>query len=119
MSGRTPTEQKRARRTGTKFAVEFKDTDTPLFARIVIDGTHARIDTPIQIGQARDLLCKICSRWPAGMSVKCISTCGGFLSFDWPNELADVGEIGDFWNPDKRALTRLQQSSAQVVARVL
>ena len=73
----------------------------PLLARIVIDG-HWRGDLKL----ARELLWDVCAAWRRGSRVLCLSTCGAFLTFDWPR---DVPHQASNFSP---ALSAIQQMDA-------
>lgn len=59
--------------------LEFSHGGDAAMARIVIDGAWSGDPT-----LARRLLFDVCAQWPAGTHVRCISTCGAFLTFPWP-----------------------------------
>jgi hypothetical protein len=66
--------------------IEVKEDPNPTLARIVISG-----DWEGDINTSKNILHKICDKWPESKKVDCLITCGAFLSFDWPLSIADVG----------------------------
>jgi len=73
------------RNTVTPGGIEVYEDRDPLLARIVIaDDWIGRVD------QARRVLKKVCKSWHKGRRVRCLITCGAFLTFDWPDHLVAV-----------------------------
>ncbi len=56
------------------------------------------------VGVARRLLKAVNERWPEGVRVDCIVTCGAFLTFDWPDNL---GRIQDNRFPAQKDIATL------------
>ncbi len=81
--------------------VDFDADSEPILARVVIDGPW-RGDVTI----ARLLLDEICAAWPQGKNVQCLTTCGAFLRFDWPNNLP---KQVDNRFPDQEAIRVLEK----------
>jgi hypothetical protein len=81
--------------------LEFSDAAFPQLARVVIDGPW-RGDVPI----ARKLLENICDQWPKGKRIRCLTTCGAFLRFDWP---IGIQNQVDNRFPDQEAMRILDQ----------
>jgi hypothetical protein len=64
------------------WALRFRTPSTARLARIAFDGPWAG-----DIGLARTLLADVCARWPSGIHVTALATCGAFLRFDWPTSM--------------------------------
>jgi hypothetical protein len=62
--------------------LDYKIPDGAHLARIAIDGAW-RGNRVL----ARKLLSDIGQNWPSGVHVHCLSTCGAFLVFDWPESV--------------------------------
>jgi len=69
-----------------KSDIEVKEDPNPSLARIVIAG-----DWEGDINTSKNILHKICDKWPHEKKVNCLITCGAFLNFDWPESITDVG----------------------------
>lgn len=99
-------------------------SDIDDFKRIINNGTDScnlsfHIDSNPDLGRiviARDwkgkqsevksLLSHIVDMWPRNYKVKCITTCAGFVQFDWPKDITR-SEIGDNWNPNDAIVKNL------------
>ncbi|MCK4444157.1 MAG: hypothetical protein KAW09_06415, partial [Thermoplasmata archaeon] len=68
-----------------KFHVEAKVDPNPSLARIIIAG-----DWLGDVYTAKSLLNEVCDNWPEGKKVDCLTTCGAFLEFSWPESLMNV-----------------------------
>lgn len=91
--------------------LEFSDDASPVLARVTIDGPW-RGDAPT----ARRLLEDICEQWPKNRRVNCLTTCGAFLRFDWPESLPDQSD-NRFPNPGAMAV--LESEGRKCCDRVL
>jgi len=83
----------------------------PRLARLVVDGSW-----PGDPRVARKLIVDICDRWPQGLKVKCLSTPGAFLRFDWPSE---IGPQNDNRFPADTAIKRLDATARPCIERLL
>lgn len=79
--------------------IKVKEDLNPTLARIVISG-----DWEGDINTSKNILHKICDKWPQSKKVDCLITCGAFLSFDWPQSITDVGNNK---YPNEKALDML------------
>ncbi|HEV2386928.1 MAG TPA: hypothetical protein VGS20_06685 [Candidatus Acidoferrales bacterium] len=64
------------------WTLEFGGDEPFVLGRVVIDGAWRG-----DVASARTLLTDVCSRWPKGKRVQCLTTCGAFLRFDWPSSI--------------------------------
>jgi hypothetical protein len=83
----------------------------PLLARVMIDGTWQG-----NLGFARSLLTDVCRTWPPSLRVLCLATCGAFLRFPWP---ADIAKQLDNFNPSRDAMRTLESSGRIMCAALL
>lgn len=74
--------------------LEFGGDEPFVLARIIADGAWRG-----DVASARALLAEICSKWPEGKRVQCLTTCGAFLRFDWPANASDSFAVLAF--PDR------------------
>jgi hypothetical protein len=65
---------------------------------------------------AKKLLTDISQNWPAGISVHCLSTCGAFLVFDWPE---GVPQQQDNRFPNAKAVAILDGVAREHVQKLL
>ena len=91
--------------------IEFSEEVSPVLARVTIDGPW-RGDVPT----AQRLLEDICEQWPEGKRVNCLTTCGAFLRFDWPENLPEQSD-NRFPNPEAMAV--LESEGRKCCERVL
>ena len=84
---------------------------TPRLARVVVDGSWC--GEPII---ARKLIVDICDRWPQGLRVKCLSTPGAFLRFDWPEA---IGPQDDNRFPSDAAIKQLEATARPYIKRLI
>jgi hypothetical protein len=91
--------------------LEFSHEAFPVLARVAIDGPW-RGDA----SSAQRLLEDICEQWPEGKQVNCLTTCGAFLRFDWPENLPEQSD-NRFPNPE--AMTVLESEGRKCCERVL
>jgi hypothetical protein len=75
----------------------------PKLARIAIDG-HWRGD----IDLARNLLRDICTKWPTEQRVLSLSTCGAFLTVNFP---PGVTEQASNWFPTREAISEIDKAT--------
>jgi len=90
--------------------MEFLPVENPKFGRLVMDGAWSG-----HANTARGLLANLATAWPSGCHLKCLSTCGAFLRFDWPDGLAYRGNL----NPSSEEIEVLIGAAEQAVRRVL
>jgi len=81
--------------------LEFSDEPSPVLARIIIDGPWRG-----DIATASRLLKDISAHWPKGKKVRCLTTCGAFLRFDWPS---NVPRQKDNRCADQKAMAILEE----------
>ncbi len=79
--------------------IEIIEDINPSLARIVIAG-----DWGGELDTSKNILHKICDKWPQNKKVDCLITCGAFLTFDWLHSVTDVGNNK---NPSKEVLDLL------------
>ena len=94
--------------------IRVRKEQNPAIARIVIQ-------SPEWFGNpqtSRQILNKICQRWPENVRVKFIVTGGGFLQFNWPNNVG-INEIGDNLNPDPVSFNVLLRKAENCVRTVI
>jgi hypothetical protein len=82
------------------WSCEFDVPTQPLLARISIDGPWGG-----NLELARRLLYDVCAKWPKGLRTLSISTCGAFLTFNWPSRIA---EQSNNWFPDPASIHELE-----------
>ncbi|MGC9346459.1 MAG: hypothetical protein ACP5ER_06705, partial [Candidatus Bathyarchaeales archaeon] len=96
-----------------KVSIEVRNDLNPYLARIIIadewDGDPE---------EAKKLLENVQNAWPTGNKVKFLLTCGGFIQFNWPEELSR-NEIGDAINPTKESVEVLINEAEKYVKFVL
>ncbi len=93
------------------WSVEIRAYPDAVLARLVIDG--------IWNGEAmlaKAVLRDVCERWSGKPKVKCLSTCGAFLTFDFPH---DMPAVRDNLNPSAEAVRRLIASANKVCDQLL
>lgn len=83
----------------------------PKLARIIVDGSWCG-DQIV----AHKLLADICGRWPPGLRVKCLSTPGAFLRFNWPDHIRPQ-EDNRF--PTKTAIQQLDAAARPHIEKLL
>lgn len=66
----------------------------------------------------KELLGDVYERWPKGKRVKFLITCGGFVSFEWPQHLSYLA-IGDNKNPNPQALDILVEEAKKRCQQLL
>ncbi|OBW61634.1 MAG: hypothetical protein A9181_01120 [Dehalococcoides mccartyi] len=90
----------------------------PWVARIIIDGFWSK-----KPEDSVKLLNEICDIWGNDEEIKNIRahflmTCGGFLEFEWPHQVTrDL--IGNFWNPNPKALSAILGAAEVALQKVL
>lgn len=80
------------------------------FARLVMDGAWSG-----DLNAARRLLGDVARAWPPTYRVKCLCTCGAFLRFNWPPDLAYEGNL----NPSSQEIKALIVAAEKAVWSVL
>lgn len=80
-------------------------------ARIVIDGSW-RGDCRL----AKKLLRDVCDGWPSNAHVHCLSTCGAFIVFDWPEAIPTQA---DNRFPSAEAMQALHKTAREQLNAVL
>jgi len=99
----------------TRFSVEARlpAGETPFWARAIIKG-------PWYGGteQASRLLEAVCASWPQGLRARILVTCGGFVSFRWPESISRA-TVRSNLSPEPRAVEALFEEADRVVERLL
>jgi hypothetical protein len=90
---------------------DYRIPDGAQLARIAIDGAW-RGNSVL----AKKLLTDISQNWPSGVHVRCLSTCGAFLVFDWPQS---VPQQQDNRFPNTEAVAVLDGVAREQVQRLL
>ena len=91
--------------------IEVRAPLDPSFARIILARNWSG-----SINAARELLEDICEKWPKGKKVKFLVTCGGFITFNWPNSVTR-SDVGNNRSPNKEAVESLvKEARIQVVS---
>jgi hypothetical protein len=80
-------------------------------SRIAIDGAWRGNNA-----LAKKLLTDVARHWPADLHVNCLSTCGAFLVFDWPDK---IPQQGDNLFPSDDAVDMLDGIARDHVQRLL
>lgn len=93
--------------------LSFHIDSNPELARIIIAG-----DWKGEQSEAKNLLSYITAKWPKNYKVKCITTCGGFIQFDWPQNITR-SEIGENWNPKNSNVELLLEAAKNTINTVL
>jgi len=83
----------------------------PFLARIIIDGKWNG-----NLKKARKLLEDICKGWPKGKKVKFLITCGGFIHFEPPE---DLPEIGNNRKTNNKAVKLLEEKAEEQCTMIL
>lgn len=91
--------------------LDIRSDPNPKAARIVIDGQW---DGDVSL--ARSLLEDVADSWPRDKKVKCLITCGAFVTFDWPALLPNVGNN---LFPNNDAFNALQASANEQIEVLL
>ena len=94
--------------------IRVRKEQNPWIARIIIH-------SPDWYGYpetAKQILTEICRRWPKDIRVKFIITGGGFLQFNWPNNIGKK-EIGDNLNPNPTSFGALLKGAERCVRTVI
>lgn len=93
--------------------IKIRKGQDPFLARIIIaDEWEGRLE------DAKKLLEKIYGKWPKGIRVKSIITCGGFIQFDWPKDVSKK-DIGDPKYPNPEIVDILVKEAEKCVKFVL
>lgn len=92
---------------------EVKQEPNPFLARVIIAG---KWDGNPE--NARRLLEDICTNWPEGKKVKFVITCGGFIQFNWPENISRQ-DIGDNKHPNSRVVQALVEEAKKCVEFIL
>ena len=93
--------------------IEVREDVNPSLGRIVITG-----DWRGNIESARNILEEVYKKWPKEKKVKFITTCGGFIQFEWPASLTPR-EIGDNKYPNRNAVDVLVGEATKCARYVL
>lgn len=91
--------------------IEVREEENPFLARIIICDEWR--GDPVT---ARRILESICDKWPEGKRTIFLITCGGFIEFNWPDSLP---EIGDTRYPNEGAVNVLVNNARKCVETVL
>jgi len=95
------------------WTIEIREEPNPFLARVIIAG-----DWGGNVEVAKRLLGDVYERWPKGKRVKFLITCGGFVSFEWPQHLSYLA-IGDNKNPNRQAVNVLIEEAEKNCQRLL
>ena len=87
--------------------------DNPSIGRIIMtepwDGN---------VNEAVKLLDDVCKRWPNGQKVKFLITCGGFIQFEWPEDIS-WEQVGHNREPHQDAVDALIKEAEKCAKQVL
>lgn len=81
----------------------------PIIGRIIIAGKWNS-----DVKKARHILKTCYRKWPKDKIVKIIITCGGFIQYDWPQNISKA-DIGDNKYPNSRVVTILIKQAEKYV----
>lgn len=93
------------------WSIEIRACPEAVLARLILSGVWSG-----EVTLARALLRDVCERWLGTPKVKCLSTCGAFLTFDFPD---DLPAIRDNLNPPADAVRRLMTVANGVCNQLL
>jgi len=97
-----------------RFSVEHRlPEEAPYWGRVILCGPWYG-----GVVQARRVLEAVCNHWPAGLRTRVLLTCGGFVSFQWPEDV-DRANIGDNLSPAEAAVDRLLEEADSAVRELL
>jgi hypothetical protein len=91
--------------------IQIRSCPDAVLSRVIIDGVW---DGDVILANA--LLRGLCERFAGRAKVKCLSTCGGFLRFDFPQ---DLPPLEDNLNPPPEVIDALIKSAEQVCRQLL
>jgi len=93
--------RKFVRKASESWEIEVREEPNSFLSRIIIAG-----EWDGDPNKAKALLEDICMKWPKGRKVKFLTTCGGFVQFDWPKSILRM-DVGDNKNPSEKAVNAL------------
>ena len=93
--------------------IELREDQNPSLGRIIIAGSWSG-----DITNARQILEDVVEAWPKGKKVNFLLTCGGFVTFDWPDSLS-YSDIGDNRFPEQRAVNLIIEEARRNVKLLL
>jgi hypothetical protein len=89
--------------------IEIKKDENPFIARAIIaDKWNGKPEC------AKKLLEEVCDKWPEGVKVNFLMTCGGFIQFNWPDNVSKK-DIGDPKDPNPEAVNTLVREAEKYV----
>lgn len=93
--------------------IEVREEQDPLIARVILaDEWEGK---PME---AKQLLENIYDKWPEGKRVKFLITCGGFVVFEWPEDISR-DEVGNNKNPNDKVINKLMVKAEECINSVL
>ncbi|HIJ51750.1 MAG TPA: hypothetical protein HPP66_01185 [Planctomycetes bacterium] len=95
-----------------KWQIKVRKDPAPFLARVIITGKKWDANPE----EAKKLLMHICEKRPTDKKVKFLMTCGGFIQFDWPESVSDVGNNK---YPNKKALEELVAKAKECAIFIL
>jgi len=95
------------------WSIEIRQDTKPDISRIIIAG-----DWRGEPKKVSKLLHTVANFWPKDIKTKFLITCGGFLQFNWPEEVTTIA-IGDTFNTSQSALERLIEEAENNINSVL
>jgi hypothetical protein len=93
------------------WTLDFRVPRSASLGRLVIDGPWSG-----NVFLARKLLNDVAQKWPSGLGLECLATCGAFIVFPWPDSLPLQA---DNRFPDDRAIEELQRLGRFAVEQLL
>ncbi len=93
------------------WSIHIRSCPDPVLARVIIDGLW---DGDVVLAKA--LLREISKRYAGSPKVKCLSTCGAFLTFDFPKDFA---AMRDNLNPPLDVINQLIARADEVCSQLL
>lgn len=93
------------KRTSKSWEIMVREDLNPFLARIIIAGEWDGDQE-----NAKRLLEDICNNWPKGKMVKFVVTCGGFIQFNWPENISRK-DIGDKKYPNSKVVKTLVEEA--------
>jgi hypothetical protein len=96
-------------RTGN-WVISVAGPETAKYGRIIVDGAWSG-----DLNVARRLLVDVATELQSRHRLTCLSTCGAFLRFDWPQELEPKGN----WKPNSKELAALTRDAEKAIKTLL
>lgn len=86
-------EARKMKKKQASWGIEVREEPNPFLARVILAGEWESAEEGewkvFSKEEAKRLLNDICEKWPKDKKVKFLITCGGFIQFDWPEEIDD------------------------------